>query len=205
VSALELKAIQPFDLSKLPELFGRLPADRYRIYLIEDGAERLVLDFIIRQGQPIEIPEEDSENAGGDSEVTDPFEEDAVQPQDLDNGPLPPQDGVAPSTTPVTFSGTDEHLMQNAAVSAPRVLAHPTLGSGSFAERFGQARFYSHGGVVVGVAALATAANRRRERSMDRLMERFGDRRRFAQRRRPVSTESDSTRPLPILLTRSPK
>ncbi len=30
-----------FDPSQLPELFRRLPDDRYRLYLIEEGAERL--------------------------------------------------------------------------------------------------------------------------------------------------------------------
>ena len=33
----KLKRRESFDLSKLPVLFGRLPADHYRIYLIEDG------------------------------------------------------------------------------------------------------------------------------------------------------------------------
>ena len=43
-----------FELSQLPELFERLPDDRYRIYIIEGEMERLVLDFVIRDGQPIE-------------------------------------------------------------------------------------------------------------------------------------------------------
>jgi hypothetical protein len=41
-------------LNSLPRL---LPADRYRLYLDEDGAERLILDFTIQQGRPIEMPE----------------------------------------------------------------------------------------------------------------------------------------------------
>ncbi len=57
----KLKSIHPFDPSKLPTLFKRLPADRYRIYLIEDNTERLVVEFVIErvgdEGRPIELPE----------------------------------------------------------------------------------------------------------------------------------------------------
>ena len=60
-----LEAIKPFNPSKLPALFGRLPADRYRIYLIEEGAERLILEFIIQGGQPVETPE----GSEGDSDI----------------------------------------------------------------------------------------------------------------------------------------
>ncbi len=53
---------EKFNPSKLPQLFKRLPADRYRIYLVEDGAERLVLEFVIEQsggeGRPVELPEQ---------------------------------------------------------------------------------------------------------------------------------------------------
>ncbi|MEO1616599.1 MAG: hypothetical protein AAFV88_12155, partial [Planctomycetota bacterium] len=48
-----------FELSQLPELFKKLPDDRYRIYLVEGQTERLVLDFIIRDGQPIEAQSDD--------------------------------------------------------------------------------------------------------------------------------------------------
>ncbi|MCA9137879.1 MAG: hypothetical protein KDB00_14005, partial [Planctomycetales bacterium] len=50
-----------FELSQLPELFKRLPDDRYRIYMIEGQTERLVLDFIIRDGQPIEAQDDQTE------------------------------------------------------------------------------------------------------------------------------------------------
>nr|WP_236649097.1 hypothetical protein [Rhodopirellula sp. SM50] len=63
-----------FELSQLPELFKRLPDDRYRIYLIEGQTERLVLDFIIRDGQPIESqsddqPVQESEATESDGEM----------------------------------------------------------------------------------------------------------------------------------------
>jgi hypothetical protein len=34
-----------------------VPSDNYHTYLVEDGAERIILDFTIEQGQPIETPE----------------------------------------------------------------------------------------------------------------------------------------------------
>ncbi len=69
----DFKAIYPFNPSKLPALFGRLPADRYRIYLFEDGAKRLILDFTIQQGQPIETPDFQDSNVNGGNTVTNPF------------------------------------------------------------------------------------------------------------------------------------
>ena len=57
-----------FELSQLPELFERLPDDRYRIYVVEGQMERLVLDFIIRDGQPIEAQSIDD---AGSSDVSD--------------------------------------------------------------------------------------------------------------------------------------
>ena len=50
-----------FQLNQLPELFERLPDDRYKIYLIDGQTERLVLEFIIRDGQPIEAEAEESQ------------------------------------------------------------------------------------------------------------------------------------------------
>ena len=42
-------------LDQLTELFAKLPDDHYRIYLIRaDGTERLVLDFQIRGGRPVD-------------------------------------------------------------------------------------------------------------------------------------------------------
>lgn len=56
-----------FQLNQLPELFERLPDDRYKIYLIDGQTERLVLDFIIRDGQPIEAEaEEPQQQAAAD-------------------------------------------------------------------------------------------------------------------------------------------
>ncbi|MFG0257460.1 MAG: RHS repeat-associated core domain-containing protein [Phycisphaerales bacterium JB043] len=35
-------------LQHLPHSFGRLPDDRYRLYLVEEGGDRLVLDFLLK-------------------------------------------------------------------------------------------------------------------------------------------------------------
>ncbi|WP_182871092.1 S-layer family protein [Stieleria mannarensis] len=80
-----------FELSQLPELFKRLPDDRYRIYLIEGQTERLVLDFIIRDGQPIEaqtdapVQSEHTPAEEGDADRTDADQE-ALPPKQLDAG-----------------------------------------------------------------------------------------------------------------------
>ncbi|HJQ79007.1 MAG TPA: hypothetical protein VJ828_03585, partial [Lacipirellulaceae bacterium] len=157
-----LKAIAPFDPSKLPALFGRLPADRYRIYLIEDDTERLILDFIIQQGQPIEVPETfegDVEGPAGTIEGNGALRElleadQLVQPGTGDFGWALP--------------GPATHLQA----------------AESFAERFGNASFISHGGMMVGAAALAAASSGRWEKSMDRVMEQFGRRRPFTRGRK---------------------
>jgi len=71
-----------FELSQLPELFKRLPDDRYRIYMIDGQTERLVLDFIIRDGQPVEAQQE---TAGAESDAVRSNEEEATE---ADPGPV---------------------------------------------------------------------------------------------------------------------
>jgi hypothetical protein len=180
--------IYPFDLSKLQELFGRLPADRYRLYLIEDGAARLILDFTIQQGQPIETSDvEESGNQGDDAGT--PFKDDEsgeptikVNPLEDNNLPVPPAAlpvddraaGLAPGTDPLAELRLDP-------VSARSRAAE------SFAERLGNTSFLSHGGLVVGAAALAYTKSDRWEKSIDRLMERFD------RRRRPAGNNATTT------------
>jgi hypothetical protein len=167
-----LQAIAPFDLSKLPELFGRLPADRYRIYLIEDGTERLVLDFIIQQGQPLEVPEEPE-----DEEVlpnVPPGTGEAIDnlPAELQNGVGEPEAGQlevpADETPPPIEAGTTRGDVRQREKRID-VAQNGRPNAESFAERLGRTPF-------------STSA--RREQAMDRLMERF-DRRRQPARRMP--------------------
>jgi hypothetical protein len=170
----KLKAIAPFDPSKLPALFGRLPPDRYRIYLIEDGTERLILDFVIEQGQPVEVPENFEGDLGGA----------ALGPADAieDNG----------ATAPAAFQSKVERQdseLQPVSIDIRR--SARVDAAESFAERFGQASFLSHGGMVVGAAALVATTGGRWEKSMDRVMEQFGRRRPFTRRRRRATHQSN--------------
>jgi hypothetical protein len=186
-----LTAIAPFDLSKLPELFGRLPADRYRIYLIEDGTERLVLDFIIQQGQPVEMPEVEEVEPG---QV--PAAEGAIDnaPFELQNEAGVPADGALniPTNTlaPPLGNGTSHDAMRWG-----ELRLDPSVGdrTNSFAERLGRSAFFAHGGVVAGVATLVCATSHpkgaRREQAVDKLMERFDNRRRFWRRDRNTQVE----------------
>jgi hypothetical protein len=182
----DLKAIAPFDPSKLPALFGRLPADRYRIYLIEDGTERLILDFIIQQGQPIEVPEtfEGDVEEGpaapmdGAGAVRELFDTDQLaQPSEADFGWALPDAvrGNGGQCPPYNF---EDGLRLSREPAWSRLQT-----AESFAERFGEASFLSHGGIMVGAAALAAASSGRWEKKMDRVMEQFGRRRPFTRRR----------------------
>ena len=47
-------------LDDLPDLFRRLPDGRYRVYLMEGGRERLVIDAVVRQGRPVDPSQESS-------------------------------------------------------------------------------------------------------------------------------------------------
>jgi hypothetical protein len=166
-------AVDKFDLGKLPTLFGRLPADRYRIYLIEDRSERLILDFTIQQGQPIENREQEDANPDMGNAPTDPVRDEHVLPPAQDAVPAPQQNNGA---LPPAKSGASDN-------------SAPSRSADAFAERLGKASFLSRGGVVVGAAALAFSAGDRWEQSIDRLMERFDRRRRSPNRQRAVKRE----------------
>jgi hypothetical protein len=72
---------KPFEFNELPKLFERLDDARYRLYLVEDGVRRLVLDFVIDEGRPLttlELDETESDNGENseDSPVRNPSESD---------------------------------------------------------------------------------------------------------------------------------
>jgi hypothetical protein len=180
----DLKAIYRFDPSKLPELFRRLPADRYRIYLIEDGTERMILDFIIQQGQPIETPEQET----------------------LEIEEMGPRDNATDAHDSAELQNADDRPVARLEQATPRQALLPTgdtttrRDSSLFAERLGNASFVSHGGVVLGAAALSYAASDRWEKSVERLMERF-DRRRHSpglRRTKPQSMKPGASQREPI-------
>ena len=95
VSRLMFNKEGEFDPSLLPVLFRRLPDDRYRLYLIEEGADRLVLDFVIRQGQPSEsIDDNHTIDDGNDAR-------DASSVPQPNSSPQPsPDTNTRTSTTP---------------------------------------------------------------------------------------------------------
>jgi hypothetical protein len=173
----KLNRTEKFNLSKLPILFGRLPADHYRIYLIEDHTERLILDFTIQQGQPIEIQETESPNSGINRGATDPFRDEVSPPApgaNQDNGgqpaePIPVKSGAR--------NGDDRQVDPTRATRGANFGFKVSTSADAFAEKLGRTSFVSHGGIVVGAAAFAFARKGRWEQAMDRLMERF-DRRR---------------------------
>lgn len=179
----KLNRTEKFNLSKLPILFGRLPADHYRIYLIEDHTERLILDFTIQQGQPIEIRESESSTSEINKDATNPFGDEAAPPApdaNQNNGQRPAEQ------VPLKNGATNNHRYQAEpmpAASDSKVRSKMTTSADAFAEQLGRASFVSHGGIVVGAAAFAFARRGDWEQSVDRLMERF-DRRRSSPRPR---------------------
>jgi hypothetical protein len=191
----QLKAIAPFDPSKLPALFGRLPPDRYRIYLIEDGTERLILDFVIEQGQPVEVPEDFEGDVGPSTEETLERIEETGAAVPIGNGVgwASPTDADHAITVGLAEAGAFDqdggHCPPCNVVDIRR--SSRIDAAESFAERFAEASFLSHGGVVVGAAALAATTAGRWEKSMDRVMEQFGRRRPFTRRRRRDTYQSN--------------
>ena len=154
-----------FELSKLPDLFERLPDDRYRIYLVEeDGAQRLVLDFLIRNGRPVEAPEseqsEQEPEAAEGEQARQPADGAAVAPgQDAVEG-----DAVAPD---------DVELRLNAPIRDGARTTPPASTTPTFAERFGSLPLPQES-AVLGATAISLATSAEWEQQMDRALARFG-------------------------------
>jgi hypothetical protein len=157
----------------------------------------LILDFVIEQGQPVEVPETFEGDLGGaalgPSETTE--RNGTAVPAALEFGVGWASPTNADQSTTVGLAQgsefdddgrhcppyNDVDLRRSARIHAAE----------SFAERFGEASFLSHGGMLVGAAALAATTAGRWEKSMDRVMEQFGRRRPFTRRRRSVSNQSN--------------
>ena len=184
---------EPFSLNKLPELFGRLPDDRYRLYLFEDDAERLVLEFIIKEGRPVELPEASFEDEDGqqheNGQGVAPLQDEQDEQIDEDDARLDGPDqsklllpnsrsGIGTAVPPVAWES---------GVTTPAT--SPT--SETFAEQLGEASFVSHAGLVVTAASLSLATGVGWEKRIDRLMARLG-------RRAPATEDLFSRRPQAI-------
>jgi hypothetical protein len=160
-------SLYPFHPGKLRELFRRLPDDHYRLYLIEDEAERLILDFTIQQGRPIEVQEVDW--SIDQPNVTPLPEDDTSPPLDGESQP----DDATPNAGVMLPANMFDDSTVEVPDSSPRQTDHPL----TFAERMGRTEFVSQGGIVLTAAALKQASPGRRDAMADRLMARFGRRR----------------------------
>ena len=152
----QLRAIAPFNPSKLPELFKRLPGDRYRLYLVEDGAERLVLEFVIEraggEGRPVELPERtERQQLKNFPEGEKPIGEAALEKfrsQEFLHSPL--LSPVETTNCESEFNSQDD-----------------------FAELLGRASFVASSGVLFGAAMFTERARKRREDQADARMATF--------------------------------
>lgn len=155
LSEPELQAIAPFNPSRLPDLFKRLPGDRYRLYLFEDGAERLILEFVIErvgdEGRPVELPsrvegEPLEPSEAGDLDVPAKTEED----DPVGDEPIPAGAPKLGDASPISSPGADR-----------------------FAEELSRASFVSSGGLVFGAALVSSQLTRKRAADADRRMAAF--------------------------------
>jgi hypothetical protein len=188
-------SILPFHLGRLRDLFRRLPDDHYRIYLMEDGAERLILDFTIQQGRPVEVQE--------DTPTID--QNNAERPADPQ---LPPDDEVPAASIeevgPVAVLPIPGHEVYVSMAHGANLVPEHEIQTWSFAQRLGRTEFIAHGGILVTAAGLLPAARSRRETAADRLMAKFGrqPRNQYAFRRTVGrnSTPANSHSKPPIVL-----
>jgi hypothetical protein len=188
-----LEAIKPFNPSKLPALFGRLPADRYRIYLIEEGTERLILDFIIQGGQPVETLE-GIEESGSTEGRDSPFGEDESPAEHLEVQPTAGRNNLQPRAATWPSDGDPPLTLPRSLQAGTWSSTSLPESSASFAEWLGQAPLFLHGGVIVSAAMLASRNNDRWEQSKDKLLERFGRRRRLAGFNSRIAGESNGSK-----------
>jgi hypothetical protein len=132
----------------------------------------------------------EADEAGGE---IDPFRDDRAGVQSLDGSQFAKIDESLSEVATIASGADalpgDATLVHRAHSDSPRS-PDGMQASESFAERLGNASFVSHGGIVVGAAAVAYATGDRWEKSIDRLMERFDRRRRLPAWRRGTKSES---------------
>ncbi|TWT77630.1 PKD domain protein [Posidoniimonas polymericola] len=89
--------LKPDAMDRLPELFDRLPDGHYQILVIrtESNTERLVMDFVIRGGRPIDVSD-DSDGARD----RPPTEDQEAQPENPPAEPLPVENREQPEGLP---------------------------------------------------------------------------------------------------------
>jgi hypothetical protein len=161
-----------FELSQLPELFKRLPDDRYRIYLIDGKTEKLMLDVIIRDGQPVEVQDEDPVDKQGFIDPVAP-----AQALMLEADTLSVDELVVPVIGTNRGPAEAEHEETDSEGEVVRVLpAGTTEGQHSAAERLGTLPAVSSGGVLIGAGMFKSWYKPRRKMSTEAEIERPGKR-----------------------------
>ena len=159
-----------FELSQLPELFKRLPDDRYRLYLIDGQTERLVLDFVIRQGQPVEAQDDAGEGPqsgtpAGEINEMDPLGDGATN---RPAGILPVGRASGPSVP------ADSHQDPRAIEATELRLDAPIESHGSAVERLGSVPVVSSGGVLLGAGIASSGRSKDATESRAAEVERLG-------------------------------
>ena len=161
---------------------------------MEEGAERLVLDFLMRQGRPVESPldsatdeldeedtptfeQEDPEELRDDGASIPRSNEPSSMTRDQSQPQVPPSEPAAEPAVEATTSGND-------ATTTPT----SDRSDVSFAERLGSMPFVSHGGTLLTAMSLSLAVGNRWESLIDRAIDRVGLN--DAQRRLDRSVES---------------
>jgi hypothetical protein len=170
----DTSAIFPFNPGKLRELFRRLPDDHYRLYLIDEGGPRMILDFTIQQGRPVEVSDEPAaEEAAANSDETSQVDRPGGSSFWTDR-----IDANHETDRVAAPAGSWDH-------GEGAILGQPTddqadsdLPPATFAERVGRASFVSCGSALLLATTFSDGRRRRRERSADRLMAEFSSWRR---------------------------
>jgi plastocyanin len=184
-------------LSDLPRLFKKLPDGRYRIYLSDDGRQRVVIDVFIRQGKAVD-PGDEAEGTQDrppttqieSTEPPDPIAQDkpAADPRDLPWEQWAQQAShasgwalVMPVIANMQASYPGASRIDHASVAEPFPLEpHPgvilatPLAAQDEKEIVGDSSTWqTAAGLLIGGAAVSCALQSRWEKEVDDVMERL--------------------------------
>ena len=149
-------------LNNLSALFARLPDDHYRLYYVEQGVERMIMDVVVRRGKPID-PTDDSEGTQ-DRPPTAHFER-VDDRHDLTHNATPAEliapvaiGGPEGPALPTTEDATDAALTAAAtgALELPLAISSPEANVGVVFKPVASARYRAL--LVPAVAAVAASS-----------------------------------------------
>ena len=123
--------ILPVDvLNNLTALFAKLPDDHYRLYYVEQGTERMIMDVVVRRGKPID-PTDESEGTQ-DRPPTSHLDQAIEREQMVGEGAAEENAPVAAAPDPFDQSRsettTDFDAESAMLLTAPPVLPAPCAG-----------------------------------------------------------------------------